>query len=76
MIGIGALAALAANRKAFFDLIELVEQETGCEIDELALTAEIDSNYPGRDSLTEEEARDLLMKVSRLKSVEKAAAVG
>ncbi len=74
MIGVGALAALAANRKQFFDLIEIAEREFNREIDEVALAAEIDSNYPNRDSLTEQEARDLLMKVSRPKTMPAAGA--
>lgn len=63
------LSALAANRKAFFDLVEIAEQQLGCDIDELVLQTEIDEHYSGRDKLTDDEARDLLMKVSRVRTV-------
>lgn len=63
----GALAALVANRKQFFDLIETAERQYNVNIDELALESEIDSVYPNRNSLTNQEAQDLLRKVSRPK---------
>jgi hypothetical protein len=64
----GVFSALAANRKQFFELIAAAERQFNCDIDERGLVAEIDSNYDGRNSLTVDEARDLLMKVSKPRS--------
>lgn len=61
------LSALAANRKQFFDLVEAVERQADCDIDEPQLQGEIDANYAGRERLTRDEANDLLMKASRPK---------
>lgn len=59
------LSAVVANRKAFFELVDAIEQKCGCTLDEMELQAEVDSKYHGRDAITEEEARGLMMKVSR-----------
>jgi len=64
----GVLSAIAANRKAFFDLVARAEQLGSCEIDELQLQALIDGEYSGRETLTDEEVRDVLMRVSRPKA--------
>lgn len=58
-------SGLVSNRSQLFQLIEAAEQQFGCEIDEKELQAEIDAQYDGRTALTEQEAQDLLMKVSR-----------
>jgi hypothetical protein len=70
----GVFSALAANRKQFFELIAAAERQFNCDIDERGLVAEIDSNYDGRNSLTVDEARDLLMKVSKPKKPGNATA--
>jgi hypothetical protein len=59
------MSALAANRKQFFDLLEALERECSCTIDEMELQAALDSKFDGRTTLTTEEARELLMEVSR-----------
>lgn len=59
------LSAVAANRKQFFELVEAIERECSCTIDDMELQAALDSQYDGRMTLTTEEARSLLMEVSR-----------
>ena len=61
------MSALAANRKRWFELIDSVEQDASCSVDETELEAAIDSDYSGRDKLTAEEANNLLMQVARRK---------
>jgi hypothetical protein len=63
------LSALVANRKDFFDLVTTLEAESFCSIDALELQGLIDANYAGRDSLTTEEARALLMQACRARPV-------
>ena len=58
------LSALAANRKQFFELVEAVERQSCCLIDESALAATIDAKHAGQDSLSTEEAFCLLLAVS------------
>ena len=58
------LSAMAANRKALFELVEALEREAACEIDVQRLSALIDAHYSGRAQLTNQEARLLLLAVS------------
>ncbi len=58
------LSALTANRKQFFELVEAVERQSCCTIDEATLTAMIDAKHAGQDSLSTEEAFCLLLAVS------------
>lgn len=59
------MSAVAANRKQFFDLVNALEKQGNCEIDELELQAEIDGTHQGKVSLTDAETRDVLLKVSK-----------
>lgn len=54
------LSAIAENRTKFFELIEALEKQTGCNIDEHELEGRIDSEYDGRERLTKAEAAALL----------------
>lgn len=70
------MSAIAKNRKQYFDLVEAAEQQLNCEIDDLVLQAEIDGTYAGREDVSQEEARDLLMKVSRPRKAARVFASG
>lgn len=59
------MSSLVAARKRWFDLIESLEKEASCDVDEAELEAAMDCEYDGRESLTTEEANTLLMQVSR-----------
>lgn len=59
------LSAVAANRKAFFELVTALEQAAQCSIDEDALIEVIDADFDSRDTLTLEEAKTILMNVAR-----------
>ena len=59
------VSAIAANRKAFFDLVDTLEGQTNNKVDELELQATIDSEFAGCDSISDEQAESLLMLVSR-----------
>lgn len=61
------MSGLAAARKRWFDLIESLEKEASCQVDEAELEAAIDCDYDGRETVTDEEANALLMQVSRRK---------
>lgn len=64
----GLLSSVAANRKNLFDLVAAIEREHHCEIDVRKLEAIIDSDYAGRDELSEAEAGRILLEVSTTKA--------
>lgn len=66
---VSVMSAVAANRKQFFDLVEALERDCCCKIDDAALQAEIDTNFSGCDRLSNEEAQTVLMRVSMPKEV-------
>ena len=65
MSALDIISALAANRKAYFELVAALERDAQCAIDCIDLAGIIDSKYPGRARLTNEEAQDVLMLVAR-----------
>jgi hypothetical protein len=44
------MSALAENRKRFFELVEVIERESACELDVQTLEALLDAHYSGRES--------------------------
>jgi hypothetical protein len=69
----GVISAIAANRKGFFDLVERAEQLGSCDIDEVRLQALIDSDYSGREILTDAEVQQIIMQVSQPRAAATAA---
>lgn len=60
--------AIVANRKQLFDLVGALESQTSSEIDVGRLEEIVDCNYDGRESVTHDEAQNILMYASRCKS--------
>lgn len=67
------LSAIVANRTQFFALVETLERECACVVDEVQLTSLIDSDYDGREEVTIEEAHGIVMAVSCSPGVSKQA---
>jgi hypothetical protein len=66
--GASVVSAIAANRAAFFRLVEKLECEAGCRMDTIMLEATIDAEFPGRESLTQEEARRVMRQARKSKA--------
>lgn len=58
------VSQIAANRKQFFGLIEALEKASSCNLSPELLEGAIDSDYSGRDSVTESEAREIITECS------------
>lgn len=60
MSKVAMLSKLAANRAEFYLLLSDLERIAGRELDDWKVTAEIDSEVPGRDRVSASETRRIM----------------